>query len=115
MMAGAAIRAITFDLWDTIFIDDSDEPKRTVQGFAPKWVERRNLVQKFLERYEPIPREMIDLAYNTVDAAFRQVWYRQNVTWTVRERLSVLLKGLGVIYLNPSSTSWFGCTKIWNW
>ena len=24
----AAIRAITFDLWDTVLIDDSDEPKR---------------------------------------------------------------------------------------
>ncbi|UCE47638.1 MAG: HAD family hydrolase, partial [Phycisphaerales bacterium] len=26
---------------------------------------------------------------------FRQVWYAQNVTWTVRQRLEVLLKGLG--------------------
>ena len=89
-----AIRAITFDLWDTVFIDDSDEPKRKAQGLAPKPVERRNLVHKFLERHEPVSRELIDLAYNTTDAAFRQVWYGQNVTWTVSERLSVLLKGL---------------------
>ena len=89
-----AIRAITFDLWDTIFIDDSDEPKRKAQGLAPKPVERRNLVQKFLERNQPISRELIDLAYDTTDAAFRQVWYGQNVTWTVSERLSVLLRGL---------------------
>jgi HAD superfamily hydrolase (TIGR01549 family) len=90
-----AIRAVTFDLWDTIFIDDSDEPKRTAQGLESKPVERRNLVQRFLERQEPISRELIDLAYDTTDAAFRQVWYGQNVTWTVRERLSVLLEGLG--------------------
>ena len=30
------IRAITFDLWDTVFVDDSDEPKRTAQGLPPK-------------------------------------------------------------------------------
>ena len=27
-MADAVIRAITFDLWDTVFLDDSDEVKR---------------------------------------------------------------------------------------
>jgi HAD superfamily hydrolase (TIGR01549 family) len=93
-MGKTAIRAITFDLWDTVFIDDSDEPKRAAQGLPPKPVERRNLVHQFLERHGPISREQIELAYDTVDAAFRQVWYSQNVTWTVRERLSVLLKGL---------------------
>ncbi len=89
-----AIRAVTFDLWDTVFIDDSDEPKRKAQGLAPKPVERRNLVQQFLARHEPVSRDLIDLAYDTTDAAFRRVWYGQNVTWTVRERLSVLLEGL---------------------
>ena len=89
-----AIRAVTFDLWDTVFIDDSDEPKRKAQGLAPKPIERRNLVQQFLERHEPISRELIDMAYDTTDAAFRHVWYEQNVTWTVSQRLSVLLKGL---------------------
>ena len=93
-MDKAAIRAITFDLWDTVFIDDSDEPKRTVQGLLPKPAERRRLVHQFLERHEPISIEHIELAYNTVDAAFHHVWYSQNITWTVRERLSVLLKAL---------------------
>lgn len=94
-MAKAAIRAITFDLWDTVFVDGSDEPKRAAQGLAFKQVERCNLVQKFLERHKPIAREMVELAYSTTNAAFHQVWYSQNITWTVRERLSVLLKGLG--------------------
>lgn len=93
-MGRAAIRAITFDLWDTVFVDDSDEPKRAAQGLPPKPVERRNLVHQFLERHEPISREIVERAYDTVDAAFRQVWYGQNVTWTVHERLSVLLRGL---------------------
>ena len=81
-------------MWDTVFIDDSDEPKRAVQGLLPKPAERRRLVHQFLERHEPIPIEHVELAYNTVDAAFHHVWYSQNITWTVRERLSVLLKAL---------------------
>ena len=93
-MAGT-VRAITFDLWDTVFMDDTDEPKRAAQGLPPKPVERRELVHRFLERHEPISKELVDIAYNTADAAFRMVWHNQHVTWTVRERLSVLLAGLG--------------------
>ncbi len=94
-MTESAVRAITFDLWDTLLIDDSDEPKRAAQGLRSKPAERCALVQEFLERHEPISRELLEVAYATTNAAFRQVWYGQNVTWTVRERLSVLLKGLG--------------------
>ena len=35
------IKGITFDLWDTVFIDDSDEPKRKKAGRPTKSVERR--------------------------------------------------------------------------
>ncbi len=94
-MAKSAIQAITFDLWDTLLIDDSDEPKRTAQGLASKPMERCALVQECLERHEPVSRELLEVAYATTNAAFHQTWYAQNVTWTVRERLSVLLKGLG--------------------
>ncbi|MFH1743965.1 MAG: HAD family hydrolase [bacterium] len=93
-MAGK-IRAITFDLWDTVFMDDTDEPKRAAQGLPPKPVERRNLVHQYLLKHAPIERILVDTAYDTVDAGFRKVWYDQNVTWTVQERLSVLLAGLG--------------------
>ncbi len=93
---GTRVLGITFDLWDTLIVDDSDEPKRAAQGLAPKPVERRELVQRFLERHGgECRRELVDVAYDTVDAAFHRVWYEQNVTWTVRERLSVLLAGLG--------------------
>jgi len=94
-MTDSTIRAITFDLWDTILIDDSDEPKRAAQGLRSKQVERCALVQEFLERHQPVSRERIEVAYATTNAAFHHAWYAQNVTWTVQERLSVLLKGLG--------------------
>ncbi len=89
------IGAITFDLWDTVLIDDSDEPKRAAAGLAPKARARRALVAEALQRHEPIERRLIDCAYDTADAAFRRVWYGQRVTWPVAERLDVILSGLG--------------------
>lgn len=88
------VRVISFDLWDTVFADDSDEPKRRQLGLAPKPVERRDLVQSFLARHAPIERALVDCAYDTTDAAFRHVWHQQHVTWTVDERLRILLGGL---------------------
>ncbi len=90
-----AIHAISFDLWDTVFVDDSDEPGRAEQGLPPKRVERRDLVERFLARHAPISRELVDCAYDTADAAFVRVWHEQHVTWTVAERLQVVLSGLG--------------------
>jgi HAD superfamily hydrolase (TIGR01549 family) len=88
------VRVISFDLWDTVFADDSDEPKRLQLGLPPKPVERRDLVHRFLSRHAPIERALVDCAYDTTDAAFRHVWHGQHVTWTVEERLRILLKGL---------------------
>lgn len=88
------VRAVCFDLWDTVFVDDSDEPKRKAQGLPPKAVERRELVHRFLARHAPIERALVDCAYDTADAAFWHAWRNQHVTWTVRERLGIVLAGL---------------------
>lgn len=103
-MSENSVKVITFDLWDTVFIDDSDEPKRAANGQPPKPVKRRDLVEEFLAKHEPVPRELINTAYDTTDAAFREVWYGQNITWTVRRRLSVLLKGLNRQLQEPQLT-----------
>ncbi|UCG16802.1 MAG: HAD family hydrolase [Phycisphaerales bacterium] len=94
-MLKAPVRAVTFDLWDCIFIDDSDEPKRAAAGEKPKPEARRDLLHTFLARHAPIPRETVDLACDITDAAYRKVWHDQCVTWTVRDRLDVVLTGLG--------------------
>ena len=88
------IKAVTFDLWDTVFIDDSDEPKRKALGLQTKAVTRRGLVREFLERHAPISAEKVEIAYGTTDTAFRLVWHDQHVTWSVRQRLGVVLAGL---------------------
>ncbi len=88
------IKAISFDLWDTVFADDSDEPKRKEAGLSPKPVARRELVYGYLSKSSAVERYAVDCAYDTADAAFRQVWYQQHVTWSVADRLKVVLAGL---------------------
>ena len=92
----AKIKAITFDLWDTVFIDDSDEPKRKAAGRLPKPAERRRLVRDFIQRHKLIEQSTVDKVYDTVDLAFRKVWHEQYVTWHVRERLELILAAFDV-------------------
>ncbi len=89
------IKAISFDLWDTVIHDDSDEPKRAAKGLRSKKDERRHLVWAALNRIEPIPYETVKLAYDVADAAFNHVWHDQYITWPIAERLQVVLNGLG--------------------
>ena len=89
------IKAITFDLWDTLVIDDSDEAKRVEQGLRSKFDERRHLLWEALNTIEPIELETVRLAYNVGDAAFNKVWKEQHITWHIAERLRVILNGLG--------------------
>ena len=89
------IKAVTFDLWDTIVHDDSDEPKRKAKGLRSKKAERRHLLWEALNKNAPISEAEVTLAYDVADAAFNRVWHQQHVTWRIGERLEVALKGLG--------------------
>ncbi len=88
------IKAITFDLWDTVIHDDSDEPKRAARGLRSKREERRHMLWEALNRVEPVDYANVTLAYDVGEAAFNHVWHDQFVTWTVHERISVILRGL---------------------
>lgn len=89
------VKAITFDLWDTVIHDDSDEEKRARQGLASKRETRRQLALAALRRHGPLDESALRTAYDTMEAAFNHVWHDQHITWTVTERISVLLAGLG--------------------
>ena len=95
------IKAITFDLWDTLVADDSDEPKRRARGLPTKRQHRRQLLWEALDRHAPIPRATVDLAFDVADAAFNKVWREHSVTWPIAERLKVALAGLGRILPEP--------------
>lgn len=89
------IKAISFDLWDTLVDDDSDEQIRAKRGLRSKRDERRHLVWQALNAIEPIERARVDLAYDTADAGFNLVWKKLHINWTLEQRLAVVLDGLG--------------------
>jgi len=89
------ITAVTFDLWDTIIDDESDEPKRAARGMRSKPDERHHLVLQALNRHAPISSADLAIGYGVVNAAFVKCWKGHSITWTARERLQVLLDGLG--------------------
>ncbi len=89
------LKAVCFDLWDTMIRDDSDEPKRADLGLRSKRDERRHLVWRALNDVEAIEQAAVDRAYDEADAAFATVWHDDLVTWSVGERLERVLKGLG--------------------
>jgi HAD superfamily hydrolase (TIGR01549 family) len=89
------IKAVTFDLWDTIVADDSDEPKRAARGLRSKREERRHLLWTALDARKPIDLERVSLAYDVADAGFNLVWKELHINWTLEQRLRVVLNGLG--------------------
>jgi len=91
----STIKAISFDLWDTLVIDDSDEPERAAQGLGTKKETRRRVLWEALNAAEPTDRARVDLVFDAIDVAFNKVWHDQFVTWTLEERVDLLLKGLG--------------------
>lgn len=88
-----SLRGITFDLWDTLVHDDSDELERAARDLPSKAQERRLLFWESLTD-NSVSLETVSIAYDTVDAAFNKVWKEHHITWPLAERLEVILLGL---------------------
>lgn len=95
-MTKRRIGAVTFDLWDCLFCDDTDEPKRKAAGLPPKPAARRDAFFNAVSKHAAIDRALSDAAYGVMEAAFNKVWHDEHVTWRVAERINVLLKGLNL-------------------
>ncbi len=93
---GSVVKAITFDLWDTIIDDNSDEPKRFNLGLRSKREERQYLLYNVISKYHKISEEEIKIACAVVDEAFLKCWKEYSITWTYRTRIDILLAGLGL-------------------
>lgn len=89
------LKAVSFDLWDTIIDDDSDEPKRKARGLRPKAAERRHLLWQALQRHGAVSLGEVTRAFDVADAAFNKTWRVNAVTWKIEERLNVALMELG--------------------
>ena len=94
-MAGKNIKAITFDLWDTVIDDDSDEPKRAALGLRSKRDERHYVVWNVLNKNDPISLQVVSRVYEEVNDEFNRVWHDEYVTWTVKQRIGHILNELG--------------------
>ncbi len=86
------IRAVSFDIWDTVLLDDSDEPKRARQGLPPKKIARGDLIERALAG--AVPRERIDSACEAAEKESSRVWGEEAVTWTVSRRIGRILSAL---------------------
>ena len=86
------IKAITFDLWDTIIVDNSDEKKREIS----KEEERVVILIEILANYKPIPREKLVQVIDDVTTEFNYAWKESYITWTVLDRVQRILDKLQV-------------------
>lgn len=91
------IEAITFDFWDTLAIDDSDEPKRAVLGLPSKAEARLQLfVEKIRSHYPHISTRRAVEAYQTANERFRQDWHENHRTPSVTTRIYYAYETLGL-------------------
>jgi putative hydrolase of the HAD superfamily len=91
------ISAITFDFWDTIAVDDSDEPKRAALGLPTKADARIQLfAEKIVSRYPHISYEQAAAAYRQANQQFRHQWHENHHTPGVPARLYDAYTNLGL-------------------
>lgn len=94
------ISAVTFDFWDTLAADDSDEPKRAALGLPPKPEARAVLfARRIAELYPHISQEKAMAAYQAANQQFREDWHNEHRTPGVATRFYYAYEFLG---LKPS-------------
>jgi HAD superfamily hydrolase (TIGR01549 family) len=97
-MIASMIGGITFDFWDTIAVDDSDEPKRAALGLPSKGEAR---VQLFAERitalYPQVSREQAAEAFRCATQRFRHDWHTNHRTPGVAARIHDAYGLLGLL------------------
>lgn len=91
------IEAVTFDFWDTLAIDDSDEPKRAALGLPSKAEARLQLfVDKIRSSHPQISAECAAAAYQAANERFRHDWHNDHRTPGVTTRISYAYEQLGL-------------------
>ena len=72
--------AVTFDFWDTIAIDESDEPQRLERGLLRKSDARRALFLDWARAKGASEEASVQIAYNDADARFQKLWKESFMT-----------------------------------
>ena len=89
------VRGISFDFWDTLFIDDSDEIKRASLGLRPKAEERFQLFNHYLSLDED-SSSFLKKVINDEKKWFEYEWKSSHRTPIVEERVKKLCENLKV-------------------
>lgn len=96
-MIVAMIAALTFDFWDTLAIDDSDEPRRAALGLPSKTEARAALFADAITGLYPhIARDQAVEAYGKAHAEFRRNWHEEHRTPGVAARFYDAYEYLGL-------------------
>jgi len=91
------IRAVTFDLWDTIVADDSDEPRRAARGLASKVATRRQLfISEVRNHHQDIGEERASEGWDAANEWFRHCWKVEHHTPGLDERVRKGFEALGI-------------------
>ena len=91
------VRGITFDFWDTIVDDDTDEPKRANRGLPTKAVARLStFVDEVLAHHPQLGRAAVESAFEHAQVTFRHHWKVEHHTPCVADRLTVGFEHLGI-------------------
>ncbi|MCL4861252.1 MAG: HAD family hydrolase [Caldilineaceae bacterium] len=91
------IEAITFDFWDTLAIDDSDERKRAELGLPSKSDARLQLfADKVCADHPSISPAQATAAYHAANDRFRHAWHEENRTPSVTTRIYYAYEHLGL-------------------
>jgi putative hydrolase of the HAD superfamily len=92
------IEAITFDFWDTIAIDDSDEERRRSLGLPSKAEARTQLFAKWVTaRYPRVTAEAAREGWQAANDRFRAQWHGNHHTPAVAARIADALDWLGLL------------------
>lgn len=97
MPQSAPIHAVTFDLWDTLVIDDSDELERARRGLPTKEQARRGGFAQLASSHRPqLSSAEVTAAYDLAQARFRLWWKKEHHTPPVADWLTVGFDALGI-------------------
>lgn len=90
------IAALSFDLWDTLVADDSDEPVRAARGLPSKAAAREALYVEAVAALAPGRESAARAAWALSLDWFRREWKVHHRTPPLRARLAVANRALGV-------------------
>jgi HAD superfamily hydrolase (TIGR01549 family) len=103
------IEAVTLDFWDTLAIDDSDEPKRLALGLPSKAEARVQLFVENIRKHHPrIRAERAANAYHKANERFRFTWHNEYRTPSVTTRIYYAYEELG---LKPAPGAYAGLVR----